>query len=69
MASYELSAFDRFSAITVVGAIEQETPATLNIGFWVRDPNRFLIYPEQVTAHPRQDLKTATPEGAEQVFI
>jgi hypothetical protein len=33
MASYELSAFDRFNAITVVGAIEQQTPATLNVGF------------------------------------
>lgn len=33
MASYELSAFDRFSAITVVGAIEQQTPATINVGF------------------------------------
>jgi hypothetical protein len=48
MASYELSAFDRFNAITVVGAIEQQTPATLNVGFWVRDPNQFLIYPDQV---------------------
>jgi hypothetical protein len=56
MASYELSAFDRFNAITVVGAIEQQTPATLNVGFWVRDPNQFLIYPDQVKAHPRQDF-------------
>ena len=56
MASYELSAFDRFNAITVVGAIEQQTPATLNVGFWVRDPNQFLIYPDQVSAHPRLDF-------------
>jgi hypothetical protein len=50
MASYELSAFDRFNAITVVGAIEQQTPATINVGFWVRDPNQFLIYPDLVAA-------------------
>ena len=56
MASYELSAFDRFNAITVVGAIEQQTPATVNVGFWVRDPNQFLIYPHQVSAHPRRDF-------------
>ena len=56
MASYELSAFDRFSAITVVGAIEQQTPATINVGFWVRDPNQFLIYPDLVAAHPRLDF-------------
>ncbi|MFO1367146.1 MAG: hypothetical protein U1F01_07600, partial [Acinetobacter sp.] len=56
MASYELSAFDRFNAIAVVGAIEQQTPATVNVGFWVRDPNQFLIYPDQVSAHPRRDF-------------
>lgn len=33
MASYELSAFDRFHAVSVVGAIEQQTPHTLNVGF------------------------------------
>ena len=33
MASYELSAFDRFHAVSVVGAIEQQAPHTLNVGF------------------------------------
>ena len=56
MASYELNAFDRFSAITVVGAIEQQTPATINVGFWLRDPNQYVLWPELVAAHPRQDF-------------
>ncbi|MBP7880778.1 MAG: hypothetical protein KAZ75_04730, partial [Acinetobacter sp.] len=56
MASYDLSAFDRFHSISVVAAIEQLTPATLNVAFWVSDPNQFLIYPEKVAAHPRQDF-------------
>ena len=55
MASYELSAFDRFSAITLVGAIEQQAPAAVNVGFWLRDPNQWLLYPEPVAAHSRQD--------------
>lgn len=55
MASYELSAFDRFSAITLVGAIEQQVPAAVNVGFWLRDPNQWLLYPEPVAAHSRQD--------------
>lgn len=55
MASYELTAFERFSAITVVGAIEQHASTTMNLGFWLRDPNQYLIYPEVITAHPRQD--------------
>jgi hypothetical protein len=33
MASYELSAFDRFHAISVVGAIEQQTPY-IKCWFW-----------------------------------
>ena len=38
MASYELSAFDRqFQAISLVGAIEQQSPFTLNTGFWIRE--------------------------------
>lgn len=43
MASYELSAFDRFHAVSVVGAIEQQAPYTLNVGFWIRDPNQLII--------------------------
>lgn len=56
MASYELSAFDRFHAVSVVGAIEQQAPYTLNIGFWIRDPNQLIIWPQEVAAHPRQDF-------------
>ena len=56
MASYELSAFDRrFQAISLVGAIEQQAPAAVNVGFWLRDPNQWLLYPEPVAAHSRQD--------------
>lgn len=56
MASYELNAFNRrFEAISLVGAIEQESPATLNIGFWIRDPNQYIQWPDQVIGHPRQD--------------
>lgn len=56
MASYELSAFDRrFQAISVVGAIEQQGLSTLNIGFWIRDPNQLIIWPELMASHPRQD--------------
>ncbi|MFI8040454.1 hypothetical protein ACFMJX_29365, partial [Acinetobacter baumannii] len=52
MASYELSAFDRFHAVSVVGAIEQQAPYTLNVGFWIRDPNQLIIWPQEVAAHP-----------------
>ncbi|ENV34419.1 DOMON-like domain-containing protein [Acinetobacter gerneri] len=56
MASYELSAFDRFFDVSLVGAIEQVSPYTLNVGFWLRDPNQLVQYPELVAAHPRQDF-------------
>ena len=57
MASYELNAFERrFQSISLVGAIEQITPFTLNVGFWLRDPNQFMIYPEMVASNPRQDF-------------
>lgn len=56
MASFELSAFDRrFQAISLVGAIEQQSPYTLNVGFWIRDPNQLIQWPEMVSAHPRAD--------------
>lgn len=57
MASYELSAFDRrFQAISLVGAIEQQSPCHLNVGFWIRDPNQLIQWPDLVSAHPRQDF-------------
>ena len=57
MASYELNAFDRrFQAISLVGAIEQQGSSTLNVGFWLRDPNQSVLWPELVAAHPRQDF-------------
>ena len=56
MASYELSAFDRFDAISLVGAIEQQSPHLLNIGFWLRDPNQLIKWPKTITAHSRQDF-------------
>lgn len=57
MASFELSAFDRrFQAISVVGAIEQQSPFNLNVGFWIRDPNMLIEWPIQVASHPRQDF-------------
>ncbi|SPL70395.1 DOMON-like domain-containing protein [Acinetobacter stercoris] len=56
MASYELNAFDRFFDISLVGAIEQVNPNTLNVGYWLRDPNQLLLYPEAVAAHPRKDF-------------
>ncbi|MFW1825223.1 hypothetical protein ACG9WU_18670, partial [Acinetobacter baumannii] len=52
MASYELSALDRFHAVSVVGAIEQQAPYTLYVGFWIRDPNQLIIWPQEVAAHP-----------------
>ncbi len=62
MASYELSAFDRrFQAISLVGAIEQQSPYALNIGFWLRDPNLYMHWPEVVNANPRQDFLWKTP--------
>lgn len=48
MASYELNAFDRFDTISVVGAIEQQSPHLLNIGFWLRDPNQFITWPKRL---------------------
>ena len=39
MASFELNAFDRrFQSISLVGAIEQISPYTLNVAYWLRDP-------------------------------
>jgi len=43
MASYELTSFDRFDSISLVGAIEQQSPFTLNVGYWLRDPNHLMI--------------------------
>ena len=57
MASYELSDSDRrFQSISVVGAIEQQAPYTLNVGYWVRDPNQLIEYPAPVSSNPRQDF-------------
>lgn len=57
MASYELNAFDRrFQAISLVGAIEQQGPCGLNVGFWLRDPNQYMLWPEMVSENPRQDF-------------
>ncbi|RKG29221.1 DOMON-like domain-containing protein [Acinetobacter tianfuensis] len=57
MASYELSAFDRrFQSVSVVGAIEQQSPFTLNVGFWIRDPNQLIQWPELVSSNPRKDF-------------
>ena len=56
MASYELMSFDRFESISLVGAIEQQSPFTLNVGYWLRDPNHLMLWPEQVAAHPRRDF-------------
>lgn len=55
MASYELNAFDRFFDVSLVGAIEQVSPFTLNVGYWLRDPNQLVHYPDLLNAHPRQD--------------
>lgn len=57
MASYDLSAFDRrFQAISLVGAIEQQAPFTLNIGYWLRDPNQWIKWPNMLDSHPRNDF-------------
>ena len=57
MASYELAAFDRhFHAISVVAAIEQQSPNILNVGFWLNDPEQSIIWPQIVSAHPREDF-------------
>jgi hypothetical protein len=56
MASYELNAFDRFYDVSLVGAIEQVTPFTINVGYWLRDPNQLIEYPEIVASNPRQDF-------------
>ena len=57
MASYDLNAFDRrFEAISIVGAIEQQGPYSLNVGFWLRDPNQYIQWPQLVTSNPRQDF-------------
>lgn len=56
MASYELNAFDkRFQSISLVGAIEQQSPYTLNVGYWLRDPNQFIQWPNIVPSNPRLD--------------
>lgn len=56
MASYELCAFERrFEAISIVGAIENLSPYTLNVGFWLRDPNQWVIWPAPASGLERQD--------------
>lgn len=57
MASYELNAFDRrFQAISLVGAIEQQSGFSINVGFWLRDPNQYVQWPDLVSEHPRVDF-------------
>lgn len=57
MASYELSAFDRrFQSISLVAAVEELGLYNLNVGFWTRDPNQVIQYPELVASNPRQDF-------------
>ena len=56
MASYELNAFDRFYDDSLVGAIEQVSPYTLNVGYWLRDPNQLVEYPDLAASNPRQDF-------------
>ena len=57
MASYELNAFNRrFQSISLVGAIEQQGAHGLHVGFWLRDPNQFMQWPELVHGNPRQDF-------------
>ncbi|MBU3846695.1 MAG: DOMON-like domain-containing protein [Candidatus Acinetobacter avistercoris] len=57
MASYELSDFDRrFQAISLVGAVEQQGLNSLNVGFWLRDPNQLIVYPDVIADHPREDF-------------
>ena len=56
MASYELSSFDRFQDIYLVGAIEQTNAFSLNVGYWLRDPNQMLEFPPMVAGNPRQDF-------------
>ncbi len=45
-----------FQAISLVGAIEQQSPFSLNVGYWLRDPNQWIQWPELVASHPRQDF-------------
>lgn len=57
MASYELNAFDRrFQAISLVAAIEYVQAHTLNIGYWLRDPNQYMQWPTACADLPRQDF-------------
>ncbi|WP_445115240.1 DOMON-like domain-containing protein [Acinetobacter sp. WZC-1] len=56
MASYELHAFDRAPpSISVVAAVEQQSPFTLNAGYWIRDPDQLIQYPDSIAGHPRRD--------------
>ena len=57
MASYERAAVGRhFHAISVVAAIERQSPNILNVGFWLNDPEQSIIWPQIVSAHPREDF-------------
>lgn len=61
MASYELNSFKRFSAISLVGAVEQQDQASLNIGFWISDPNQLILWPDKVASNPRRDYLWKIP--------
>lgn len=56
MASYELQPYHKFHDIFLVGAIEQQLPSILNVGFWIRDPLQLIQWPSITPAHPRQDF-------------
>ena len=55
MASYELQAFDACQGLHLVAALETVGNCQLNIGYWLRDPEQQVLYPNLVAGHPKLD--------------
>lgn len=55
MASYELVPFQRFDQVMIVAAIEQQS-TLINVGFWVKDPAKRIIWPTQKSDQIREDF-------------
>lgn len=56
MASYELQSFAASRGIYLVAAVEDMGAGVIRVGFWLRDPENQVIFPERVLGHPRHDF-------------
>lgn len=55
MASYELIPFKRFDDVSIIAAIEQQSPI-ITVGFWVKDHNAHIQWPEVLDTTNKADF-------------